>query len=226
MPQSDPSAIQPLSVKYERDKAIIRLTHEVTNDKIFSLCDEIDLAIDYYHFRYVDIHIDSPGGHGTALEYFMNRLQVWRQVDDFVLGTLALTSAASAAAMILSLGSIGHRRASPSARLLYHNTRIITQQTTVWTQEKLEMQRSAIEETDQRLTQQLARYIMDHKIGTDGVTVRTPKPTLRGGGLEFEDVQVRNEDALAAVYADLAAYDVFITPEIAVAMHLIDRTGS
>jgi hypothetical protein len=131
MPQPDPSAIQPLSVKYERDKAIIRLTHEVTNDKIFSLCDEIDLA----------------------------------------------------------------------------------------------MQRSAIEETDERLTRQLARYIMDHKIGTDGVTVRTPKPTLQGDGLEFEDVQVRNEDALAAVYADLAAYDVFITPEIAVAMHLIDRTG-
>lgn len=212
-----------ISVKYDRDRAIMRLTQEVTNDRIFALCDEIDLAIDYYHFRDIDIHIDSPGGHVTALEYFITRLDTWRTVDDLVLGTLALTSAASAAAMILSLGSIGHRRASPSARLLYHDTRIITQNATVWTQKKLEMQRSAIEETDRRLTRQLAAYIMTHKIGSEGTTV--PEPTPRRGG-QVKEVKVRNANDLAVRYADLAAHDMFITPEVAVAMHLIDRIGA
>jgi ATP-dependent protease ClpP protease subunit len=211
-------------VKYDVDEAIVRLKDGVTSESIIWLCDEIDLAIEYYNYRQVDIHLDSPGGEIPALEYFMTRLKVWREVEGLVIRTLALTSAASAAAMILSLGSIGHRRAYPSAELLYHDGRIFSGQGRTWTRDALQRHHSALTESDTRLNRALASHVMKGKAGDDG-TLALPAlepATADRGDLAFRNTVVKSEDELAAIYAELNARDTFISPQTALDMHLID----
>lgn len=106
--------------KYEPHRAVVRLAGEVNNDSIFALCDEIDLALDYYKYPLVEIQIDSPGGPVDSLDYYLTRLKSWR-ADGLRVSTLAMTRAASAAAVILALGDGGLRRAYPSARLQFRH---------------------------------------------------------------------------------------------------------
>jgi ATP-dependent protease ClpP protease subunit len=211
-------------IKYEHDRAIVRLLQPVSNQSMIWLCDEIDLAIGYYFYRHVDIHIDSPGGAVTGLDYFTTRLQSWRDVDGLVLGTLAMAEVSSAAALILSSGTIGHRRAYPSARLLYHDSRIQPHDKEVWTRDRLEAASRTLAESDQRQDRALALYIMEQKIrpGGDhqGFAV---VPGHRGGDLKLEETTIESADQLAQIYATLNTLDVRITPEDAVKLHLIDR---
>ena len=213
-------------IKYDHDEAVIRLKGPVESESIIWLCDEIDLAVDYYNYRRVDIQIDSPGGEIAALDYFMTRLSDWRQVEGLVLGTLALTRAASAAAMILSLGSIGHRRAYPSAQLLYHDSRIMSGEGTVWTRQSLDRHRHALAETDARLTRALAAHVMAGKAAGGALQVRALQPASSAGDPEFEAVEATSADELAELYGALNARDLFITPEDALGLHLIDMLQS
>ena len=60
--------------KYETHRAVVRLSGELNNDSIFALCDEIDLALDYYKYPAVEIQIDSPGGHVDSLDYYLTQI--------------------------------------------------------------------------------------------------------------------------------------------------------
>ena len=102
---------------------VVRLAGEIEDQLVLDLCDEIELAIEYYHYREIEIRINSPGGSVAALEHYMDRLKRWRRGKELVIATTAMSTVSSAAAVILSLGTIGHRRAHASARLLYHNVR-------------------------------------------------------------------------------------------------------
>ena len=106
--------------KYETHRAVVRLAGELSNGSIFALCDEIDLALDYYKYPLVEIQIDSPGGPVDSLDYYLTRLKSWR-ADGLRVSTLAMTRAAGAAAVILALGDRGLRRAYPSARLQFRH---------------------------------------------------------------------------------------------------------
>jgi ATP-dependent protease ClpP protease subunit len=106
---------------YENQKAIVRLTGEITNDSVFSLCDEIDLAIDYYHFPTIEIRLDSPGGNLRSLIFYLTKLKEWKEKKVSV-ATQGLTMVCSAAACILSMGDIGKRKVYSNTRLLYHQS--------------------------------------------------------------------------------------------------------
>jgi ATP-dependent protease ClpP protease subunit len=205
-------------VKYEDRRAIIRLIGEIENDVIFWLSDEIDHAIGYMCYDRVDIHIDSPGGAIDSLDYFLTRLEQWRR-DGLVLGTLGLTTVASAAAVILSLGSHGHRRVYPSARLLYHDARIIDRGA-VWTRDRLHAHERLLHEADRRLTEVIAQHILAGYPADRPLRIRNP---LDGGG---GAVEVNDTAEMVRVLAELSAQDRFITPEAALDMHLIDRIES
>lgn len=151
-------------VKYEKACAVIRLIGEVNNKSIFSLCDEIDLAIEYYNYRKIDIQIDSPGGSISSLDYYISKLDKWQQRHGVIIGTLGLTSVASAAAMILSLGTIGYRRAYMSSQLVYHNSRLITQKEEMWTKERLDYTNKSLVETDDRLLNRLVKHVYTNKV--------------------------------------------------------------
>lgn len=104
---------------------VIRLTGAIEMTVAYALLDEVKLLHDYYQFRTIVLEIDSPGGDVDALHYIVQVLAPWRRGEGRVLKTRALNQAASAGAMLLSFGTLGHRSASQHSRLLYHNIRTV-----------------------------------------------------------------------------------------------------
>lgn len=60
-----------------------------------------------YQFRIIDLHIDSPGGSADALHYLVHALDPWRRGEGRVLRTFGVNEVASAAALLLSFGTVG-----------------------------------------------------------------------------------------------------------------------
>jgi ATP-dependent protease ClpP protease subunit len=129
---------------------------------MIALCDEINLAIDYYQYQRFILQIDSVGGSATALEYYLQQLVRWRQ-RNVCIGTQALTRAYSAAAIMLSLGDIGHRWAYSTSRLLYHNPRVVTEGSAIDAHRLIDMYRELTLVND-HMVNQLASHIYENKI--------------------------------------------------------------
>lgn len=141
---------------YLPEKAQIRFSGKVDADRIFYLCDEIDFSINDYHYRRVQLQIDSPGGEVRALNYFIDRLAHWR-AKGVVIETQALTHCCSAGGFMLSLGDLGHRTALPDSLLLFHNVRTATGDSAM-TVEKLDSLRWNLSMTDYRMLLRLLRH--------------------------------------------------------------------
>ncbi|MBS1681667.1 MAG: ATP-dependent Clp protease proteolytic subunit [Bacteroidetes bacterium] len=228
--ETDISVLLP-EVKYEKACAVIRLIGEVNNQSIFALCDEIDLAIEYYNYKKIDIQIDSPGGAITSLDYYLSKLHKWQQRYGVIIGTLGLTKIASSAAMILSLGTIGYRRAYQSSQLVYHNSRIITSKAEVWTKERLDYTNKSLAETDGRLITRLVKHIHSNKVIEKG---QVKYKRMHGIDFDFEnklyrlkqtpEEEVLSEQTLKQEYVKLSNLDTVITPLLAHQMLLIDST--
>lgn len=117
-------------IKYYDRFARVHLTGEVTWDSISTLVDSIDTALDHFRIETVELVIASDGGDVSALNYYIDALDRWRDHADLrsggdkqgVLRTRVSTgSAASAAAVMLSLGD--KRYVDRHASLLYHHGR-------------------------------------------------------------------------------------------------------
>lgn len=231
----------PVVARYSHTRAIIRLHGAIDNHTIFALCDEINLAIDYYHYDEIEIQIDSFGGAIASLEYYLRQLAYWRAQRHIRIATLALTTAASAAAVMLSLGDIGHRRAYASSSLLYHDSRVFSDQATL-TPRALEHLRRKVLAADTLLLDALTRHIYQGKAlverDADGqfcwrsmLTVRPGIEALTPWADPAEilveqpatDNQPLSLEQLRRAYQALNALDVFITADQARRMLLIDE---
>jgi ATP-dependent protease ClpP protease subunit len=115
----------PLSTTLNAKIPMIRLTGDIDMAVAFALLDEITLLHDYYQFRVIDLHIDSPGGNADALHYLVEALGAWRRGESRTLRTFGLNEVASAAALLLSFGTLGYRTAYSRSRLLYHSVRAV-----------------------------------------------------------------------------------------------------
>jgi ATP-dependent Clp protease protease subunit len=123
----------PISTSLAASAPMIRLTGDIDMPVSYALLDEIKLLHDYYQFRTIDLHIDSPGGSADALHYLVHSLSPWRKGEGRVLRTFGMNEVASAAAMLLSFGTVGHRSASSRSRLLYHSVRGVQRENTLQT---------------------------------------------------------------------------------------------
>ena len=240
---SDNEPLPTITTRYETELAVVRLVGPVTVPSILQLCDEIDLAIGYYQYTRLDIELDSPGGDVAALEYLITRWRAWRARPAVRIGTLALTSAASAAAMILSLGDIGLRRAYPSTRLLYHDARLSTN-AGMQTRAELAARQAMLNEIDTRLLDRLTAHVWhgieSHDVQApqcaleavlsyvDAPRARVSTSSARADGRDassnsaFSSALVTNEIELRALYTQLNALDQFIPPAAARQLALID----
>jgi ATP-dependent protease ClpP protease subunit len=151
-----------VTTHYESDRAVIRFSGDVSADRIFNLCDEIDFAISDYFYKRILIRIDSPGGEAKSLLYFVHCLKKWRDLG-ILIETEALTSCCSAAAYMLSLGDLGHRSAMPDSMLLYHNARISAANTAL-TDESLDGLQWGLKATDGQLITHLLRHLHGDKL--------------------------------------------------------------
>lgn len=226
----------PISTMYEQDRARLRLYGEINNQSIFSLCDEIQLAVQYYQYRDIDLHIDSPGGAIASLEYYLTQLQMWREQYRVRIHTLALTNVSSAAALMVSLGDVGNRRALKSSRLLYHNARILSSNNATWTTRDLDQMSQGLHQIEQNLLQKLVDHIYTKQVESESRTsILMMQPDIH----DISDIRDHYEDyfietngtadnglltrhQLETAYRTLQRLEIFISPEIAQKMLLID----
>lgn len=111
------------NLRIEKNCAKISFSKEVTTESICELVETFDVATSYYKCRKLILEIDSKGGQVSALNLFVERLKKFRE-QGILLETNAVSSVASAAAVMLTLGDIGHRSAEKHAKILFHNSRV------------------------------------------------------------------------------------------------------
>ena len=155
---SEISFRQQHSVRYEQQRAIVRFCGPVNTEQIFCLCDEIDSFIELYYYRHVTLEIDSNGGELQSLLYYIQKLKGWRKAG-IRIETVALTQCASAAALMLSLGDIGHRYAMPKSKLLYHNARVYASDQIPLTSGSLEKLRFSLSKADAEMLVALLNHL-------------------------------------------------------------------
>jgi ATP-dependent protease ClpP protease subunit len=145
-------------VLYCQQHANVRFCGPVDTAQIFCLCDEIDSFISQYYYRHVILEIDSNGGELQSLLYYIQKLKGWRK-QGVRIETVALTKCASAAAVMLSLGDIGHRYAMPRSKLLYHNARVYASSGIPLTSDKLEKLHSSLCRADAEILVALLQHL-------------------------------------------------------------------
>lgn len=134
----------PLTTILNSNVPCIRLTGDIDMPVCFALVDEIRLLRNYYQFRTIELQIDSPGGCVDGLQYVVHSTKEWRTGKGLVLRTVALNEVCSAA-MLLSFGTVGHRQAMKSCRLLYHPVRTVFRQNTARTVSELRWESKQLE---------------------------------------------------------------------------------
>lgn len=224
-----PASLSACRVYYEPDRAKILFASPVTDSSILWVCDEIETALNYYHYSEIELQIDSPGGSVAYLEYYLARLQEWRRRPSFRLSTTALTQAASAAGVMLCLGDIGRRRAYAGAKILLHDVRI--EETIVMDKGKMGAIREVLEAADTRLVKFMARHIYSKILadlagaGGSGVGHRQIHMADHNGKFRVHRAlgPHLSEAEITRAIERLQAVDLPISPQTACDMLLIDE---
>ena len=235
------------TVDYEllHDHAVIRFSGELTWESATELANLIDtLTIRYFNKR-IELVIHSPGGLAAALEHLARAISGWRE-RGVHLRTRVVASAASAAAVLLSMGD--ERIAEPEARLLYHLSRVldpgaVTAHASARIHDELaridariihRLVERALREPNAAHPHQGApsdRRMLQHLIEAtprshDTRPSRSVKHLARALGRAVDDaVRGRDRKALTRVYQALAETDLAISAPLARTLRLIDHVG-
>lgn len=188
----------PIVTTLDAKAPMIRLTGEIDMPVSYALLDEIKLLHGYYQFRTIDLHIDSPGGSADALHYLVHALDPWRKGEGRVLRTFGVNEVASAAALLLSFGTVGYRTASSRSRLLYHPVRTVQRENSMQTVAQLRSATRRLEHWDKCFVDLLVKHTLQSNDATDAASYRKKLSRL-----------IRQER--------------YITPQQAVELKLIDR---
>ena len=95
----------------------------ISNDGAIVLTDCLNHAFEYYLYDTVFVQFESPGGAYSALEVMASEFQRWQKLGKTISASSQF-ECASAAAMLLTLGSWSHRSVHKVSSLLYHFARI------------------------------------------------------------------------------------------------------
>jgi ATP-dependent Clp protease protease subunit len=187
----------PLSVCLDARVPVVRLTGEIDMNLALALLDELALLHDYYQYRLVELQIHSPGGDASALHYLIEQLAPWRKAEGRTLRTVGIGEVASAAAMLLSFGTNGHRAALKHSGLLYHAARTFYSAGVSQTGSDLRSKTKQLERWDKCFVDLMAEHIA----GGDNEQEASHRKKLRR----------------------LFQRETYITPEEACRLGLIDR---
>ena len=110
-----------VQVEYGPDRAVLSVCGDVTDELVIDLAARVRRLVDECFYDRIELEITSNGGMETALRYFVDALEGFRR-EGVSVTTRALTKAASAAAVMLSLGS--WREAASGAVLTYHSMHV------------------------------------------------------------------------------------------------------
>ena len=156
-----------ISFTHEHDHAAVFLVGELDWEASRELVGTIDTLVGQYFYTEVELIVVSQGGETRAFQYYLGAVEDHRK-QGVRFRTRVVSSAASAAALMVSLGD--DRVAEPGARLLYHHARVPN--ASEITARAASQYRSALRKADERLV----GYLVDR--------VLTGPPT--GPDLAFE----------------------------------------
>jgi ATP-dependent protease ClpP protease subunit len=206
--------------------ATIRLMGGVSDESMRWMCNRAEDAVRYYHADRLILELSSPGGSADALRFGLDRFKEWRTQHGVRISTIALTSVASAGAVLLSLAaSPGERKAYSTARLLYHDSRLVLPRKSQLTGSQMEMLRSELAGLDEWLLDQLSAYVMDEIIRPSGdPLIRVPAGYDCGTpSPEYREVEIQSREQLREIYGDLLRRDQFVSAQTAAHLRLIDH---
>ena len=128
----------------------VTFNDQVTSKSIIELVKQISALRDDEFYQEIELEIESPGGDVNALNYFLDAREEWKR-RGVTLTTKALTSCASAGAIMLSLGDV--RKATPSSQLTYHYARLHLQETSPLTRAAALAAAASLDRVDRDLLQ-------------------------------------------------------------------------
>ena len=235
------------AVESSEPKGIIYLKGEINEDTIMQLLAFLKSAFKYYQYDFVDIKLNSPGGQVNAMYFITEQFEIYKKYGK-IISTTALFHAASAAAFILTCGSIGYRSAHYNSLLLYHYSRFNIKED-IFTKDRLEGLMDKLSKGDEVILKSLANIAIstldyfDKNFDEEFLKNRLDKFIEQAKKLKLiseenellKHLTIENfidkdkiEDfkkALSHIYDNLLKTDKHIYPRQAVNLFLIDRVG-
>lgn len=229
------------------DHAVVTFTGELDWDASRELVDVVDALVHEYFYSTVELVVTSPGGNVAAFEFFVGRHAEWRR-HGVTLRTRVLSEAASAAAVLVSLGD--ERVADPGSTLSFHRTRASPESgVNAGTTASLSSLLREADETsvgrlaeraleaavevrhyalpaDSRLLQEL--WLELGRSGKGGARAPSKLRKLARAVGRHVDRAVRRRDrkALACLYRTLIENECMVSAPLALSLRLVDRIGS
>ena len=200
--------------------ADIMISGTITESSAFDVCARIGDAWKYYRYDEVTLRISSPGGDTVGMSRILREIDRCQR-QGITVRTLCVGPVASAAAVIASAGSLGHRDAWSEARLLYHEPRAMGRRL-LHTADALIDLAGDLGATQERMLEGLLCRIPGSASGP-GPTVDLRELPQRLRGVLREARASDGPMSLRDAYALLLRLDIWITPEEACALRLLDR---
>ena len=112
-----------ISFSHAHDHALVLFAGNLDWEASHELVSTIDTVVGQYFYTQVELIVASPGGETRAFQYYLGAVEAHRK-EGVRFRTRVISSAASAAALMVSLGD--ERVAEPGATLFYHHARVAT----------------------------------------------------------------------------------------------------
>lgn len=160
--------LPPLCLSLEENEARLEINSEISEALALGVEAALGRAFGYYKYEALNLRINSPGGSLLGLIHVLQCVQTWR-LKGHQVHTQASFLAASAAALLLTLGEVGTRTVQKHSRLVFHHTRIGGSQTEI-TACVADNMATNLRRQDHRLLQRMASHVTERFGGTDGLT--------------------------------------------------------
>ena len=227
---------------HAHDHAVVAFTGELDWDAARELVDVIDTCVHEFFYTVVELVVSSQGGQTAAFEFYLGQREEWRR-RGLRLRTRILSSAASAAAILVALGD--ERVAEPGATLSFHGAHVSPERG-VNARASASIS-SVLRDIDDRMLALLAaravasdedvvheaeladRTVLEQlwaEFGRSGKAPRKVRGLARGVGRYVERAVRRGDrDALTRLYRRLFEIECTLSARLALTLRLLDRVG-
>ena len=214
------------AISINQNKGRVLFKDPVSFNSIYALIENITTIKDYYRCNHICIEINSPGGELTALQLFNTYIDQWRK-EGVIIETKALSTVASAAALMLSMGDLGYRSALPNAKILYHNVRVNGSMTL--TAEKAEYMLKDLKKVDEEVFDRFFDHCKPRLKDAFVVDQPFPAKPIECGDQKLDAISASSfklfETDVKTLLKKLFALDNYIIAEQAVDLKLIDSVS-
>ena len=235
------------SFYHHHDHAVVSFSDELTWTTAIDLVDTVDIVVDNYFYRVVELLIASPGGKVVALDYLLNAFERWR-AEGVHVRVRVISEVASAAAFLFALAD--ERIAEPGASFSFHSVRM-SGLAEVTAQSGAEIH-AALSRVNDRFLARLVDRVLDGAEAPSAVPAgaedadrplldrlsaelalktprrpRSPTPLARAiGRTVTRAVRAGDRATLTRIYDCVCATECRISAPLARTLRLVDRIGS